>query len=447
MTRTTVAPVAANKAVSTKSPGPLLQRKCACGGSVGFSGKCEDCAKDGLAVQRRAPGPATGLAPPIVHEVLRSSGQPLDAATRAFMEPRFGHDFSRVRIHADAKAARSAEAIDALAYTVGSQVVFGAGRYAPTSGKGQELLAHELTHVVQQHGKASSALTSPHGSLPVGTRSDSSEREAEVQTKRVMTGRAISGISRGERVHLRRYANRESDFVPAPPKIKLEPPTIKAAASEPGKNPLPENRKIKTPCKTVSWNDYSGTPDSDDAANSASGITGTYDAGIATWQGVFSSSASWVQPDLKYWFDKTKNGVLDAQNACRDAFKTKTVTEYSPAMPSAPGVSQLTAKSSTDCEEKLAGQYTDAMSTVSDWILLHEQGHVDISCLIADKATEQAAPSCTKEKFIEINTRAGIELDSQETLYDQETDHSRVWPKQNEWNSAIANGLPKVTIR
>jgi hypothetical protein len=71
--------------------------------------------------------------PPIVNEVLRSPGQPLDAAICTFMEPRFGYDFSQVRVHTDARAAESARAVNALAYTVGRDVVFGAGQYAPYS--------------------------------------------------------------------------------------------------------------------------------------------------------------------------------------------------------------------------------------------------------------------------------------------------------------------------
>lgn len=90
--------------------------------------------------------------PPIVHEVLRSPGQPLDPATRTFMEPRFGHDFSKVRVYADNSAAKSARALHALAYTVAPNIVFGAGQYAPHTHAGQRLLAHELTHVVQQQG-------------------------------------------------------------------------------------------------------------------------------------------------------------------------------------------------------------------------------------------------------------------------------------------------------
>lgn len=91
------------------------------------------------------------MAPPLIHEVLRSPGQPLDAKTRAFMEPRFGHDFSKVRIHTDRRSAESAQAINALAYTVGQRIVFGAGQYNPETSVGQHLLAHELTHTVQQN--------------------------------------------------------------------------------------------------------------------------------------------------------------------------------------------------------------------------------------------------------------------------------------------------------
>lgn len=129
----------------------LLQRKCACGGSPGVDGECAECRKKRLSLQRRAAneaGPAK--VPPIVHNVLRSAGQALDPATRALMEPRFGHDFSQVRVHTDAKAAESARAVNALAYTVGQDVVFGTRQYAPASVEGRQLLAHELTHVVQQ---------------------------------------------------------------------------------------------------------------------------------------------------------------------------------------------------------------------------------------------------------------------------------------------------------
>ncbi|MGM9491720.1 eCIS core domain-containing protein [Ideonella sp. YS5] len=104
-------------------------------------------------MQRREDPAAAGEpteAPALVDQVLGSPGRPLDEATRAFMEPRFGHDFGDVRVHVDAQAARSARSVDALAYTVDHHVVFGHGAYDPGSEAGQRLLAHELTHVVQQ---------------------------------------------------------------------------------------------------------------------------------------------------------------------------------------------------------------------------------------------------------------------------------------------------------
>src|SRR5688572_71523 len=81
-------------------------------------------------------------APPSVHDVLRSPGLPLDTGTRAFFEPRFGYDFSGVRVHVGTAAARSARDVNALAYTVGHDVVFGEGRFAPGTHHGRRLLAH-----------------------------------------------------------------------------------------------------------------------------------------------------------------------------------------------------------------------------------------------------------------------------------------------------------------
>jgi hypothetical protein len=142
-----------------------IQRKCSCGGS------CDTCKAEASddehgQVQRKTAAAQTFhlaanramTAPPIVHGVLQSPGQPLDAATRAFFEPRFGRGFNNVRIHADARAADSAAAVGALAYTVGPDVVFGRGRYSPHSTAGQHLLAHELAHVIQQESAAASTL-------------------------------------------------------------------------------------------------------------------------------------------------------------------------------------------------------------------------------------------------------------------------------------------------
>lgn len=103
-------------------------------------------------LQRKEVGSQTSTheAPATVHETLRSPGQPLDDTTRAYFEPRFGRDFSRVRVHVGAAAEQSARELNARAYTTGSDIVFGRGQCAPTTNDGCRLLAHELTHVIQQ---------------------------------------------------------------------------------------------------------------------------------------------------------------------------------------------------------------------------------------------------------------------------------------------------------
>ncbi|SRR6266480_2663724 len=114
---------------------------------------CEECQQkqSAPAIQRRVTSPAApSHVPHIVSDVLRSSGHPLDSATRAFFEPRFGHDFSDVRVHTDSRAADSARSIKAHAYTLGNDLVFGTGQFAPDTAAGRTLLAHELAHVARQ---------------------------------------------------------------------------------------------------------------------------------------------------------------------------------------------------------------------------------------------------------------------------------------------------------
>lgn len=134
-----------------RSPAPDLGRACPCGGG------CLDCqakprgqTHERLQTRRnQASDRGRVAAPSIVQEALASPGHPLDLSTRAFMERRFGFDLGEVRVHADAEAADSANAIGALAYTVAPDIVFGAGQYAPHTTAGRKLLAHELTHVIQ----------------------------------------------------------------------------------------------------------------------------------------------------------------------------------------------------------------------------------------------------------------------------------------------------------
>lgn len=184
---------------------PTLQRKCACGGTPGPTGECAACRRKRLQrsgklqakltvgapddryereadriadrvvrgaeateplmisrlIQRAGGGGGQTEAPPIVHATLAAPGRLLDAGTLRLMESRFGYDFSTVRVHTGARAADSAQAVQARAYTVGRDVVFGAGEYQPATTAGQRLLAHELAHVVQQRSTHASRLAQP----------------------------------------------------------------------------------------------------------------------------------------------------------------------------------------------------------------------------------------------------------------------------------------------
>lgn len=145
---TPVVPMASAATVQLRTPAPRVHRRCACGGSCNKC-KAEDEAR--RRIQRKPDTQATGE-----HEETALSpqrlgpGRALDPATRARMETRFGVGFGRVRVHTDARAAAAAASVDAMAYTVGRDIVFNRGRYDPHSTAGKHLLAHELTHVIQQ---------------------------------------------------------------------------------------------------------------------------------------------------------------------------------------------------------------------------------------------------------------------------------------------------------
>lgn len=176
----------------------LLQRKCACGTHTIAGGECESCGgkKTRASVQRAAvnaapPGPS-GEVTHAVGAALGSAGRPLEPSARSFFESRLGHDFSGVRVHTDERAAESASAVGAHAYTVGRDVVFGAGRYSPNTPDGRRLLAHELAHVVQQDGRRGAIQTAR---LDISTPGDAGEREADAAADAVMSGRAAPRLT------------------------------------------------------------------------------------------------------------------------------------------------------------------------------------------------------------------------------------------------------------
>jgi hypothetical protein len=174
--------------VSTGQP-ITLQRKCSCGG------ECPDCKKDkeekevgNISLQKKGNGaPVTGQSniPPVVHDVIQSSGSQLDATSRAYMESRLKHNFGNVKIHSDNRASLSAKAVHARAYTVGNNIVFANGKADISSIEGRRLMAHELTHVVQQ---------SKGGAPPGIDQNPDLERDANDAANKVANGDTAAGI-------------------------------------------------------------------------------------------------------------------------------------------------------------------------------------------------------------------------------------------------------------
>ena len=123
---------------------------------------------------------------PVKEVVGSGGGSPLDRETRGFMESRLGADFSDVRVHTDSKATESAKSVQAHAYTVGNDVVFQSAKYEPESDSGKRMLAHELTHVVQQRSGPVDGTPAP-GGINISHPSDSFERAADSSADRVMS--------------------------------------------------------------------------------------------------------------------------------------------------------------------------------------------------------------------------------------------------------------------
>lgn len=168
-----------SRQTNTQTPLPsrlgVLQRKCACGDRSSSAGsKCSKCTK----------GVKSGAISHQITSVLESPGRPLDSDARSFMEARFGHDFSRVRVHTDGRAAESARNLNSLAYTLGQHVVFNTGQYSPTTNRGRVLLAHELTHVLQQQDSSGQ----PQPRLAIGSSMDIAEQQADQTAEAVVFG-------------------------------------------------------------------------------------------------------------------------------------------------------------------------------------------------------------------------------------------------------------------
>ena len=190
MTVTPAPPLAAPRAQASPQVRATIVRSAQlCGG-----GRCAAPLEgDEVRVQRRSSQTAPGApaAPDSVHQALQSPWSALDEDTRSWFEPLFGHDFGAVRVHAEQSAQASAAQIGARAYTVGNDIVLGPGSVRQAVAPGSRLLAHELTHVVQQSGQPPT-----HGRLTIGPRGTAAESEAEAGASRVAGGAPLRVVQR-----------------------------------------------------------------------------------------------------------------------------------------------------------------------------------------------------------------------------------------------------------
>ena len=150
--------------------------------------------------------------PSLVKNVVGSGGgTPLDNDTRGFMESRLGADFSDVRVHTDATAGESARSVQAHAYTVGSDVVFQSGKYAPDSDSGKRMLAHELTHVVQQRSGPVDG-TPAAGGIKISNPADRFEQAAETSADHVMSSNSVASPATGVAAGVQRQSDEEEEL-------------------------------------------------------------------------------------------------------------------------------------------------------------------------------------------------------------------------------------------
>jgi hypothetical protein len=311
-------------------------------------------------------------------------------STASAFAPHPQTDFSQVRIHTDGKAAESARAVNALAYTVGSDIVFGAGRYAPATDEGRRLIAHELTHVGQQQNDA--------------------------------TG---------------------SHYI-----MKKEP------QGAPQKNPPPAPpAKVNEcePARPLTWGDYSDkVPEGATvAANTGTRIKLIQANGSDMFQCTLDSATVWAKPEAKYASDNSKNGCQEKIRACEDWVNKhpgQTGHNDPPAQRKCPASiipKRVEFKSIKECTTIFGEECKTAQVADATLLLKHEQLHFTISCILAKKANQALKAG---KDFDAITKSLGEKHKTLNADYDTETKNRCDQAKQDEWQRKVDGGLRSETI-
>jgi hypothetical protein len=250
--------------------------------------------------------------------VLASAGHALDPSARAFFEPRFGHDFGNIRIHADGSAAASARAVDAHAYTVGRHVVFGHGKYAPDRAEGRWLLAHELAHVVQQgsvvrRNSISPPLQSGPGDEEHGSADDEDEEDATAakSSSHCRPDEAGPKADLSDRGMTSPFINSRN--------VEAKGLILMNASST---TTYPRGRICSYAADGQPFGAVTGSQINNVAVPSQEcwmSITG-HAGPPRQFQGAFTPGSSWVKPHIRDAADPTKNGSAAIITKCQTAF-------------------------------------------------------------------------------------------------------------------------------
>ena len=460
--------LASRPAVRLHGAALILRRKCDCGSHVPGGGECDSCARKQL--QRK---PATGgrldPVPASVNRVLQSTGVPLEQAVRTRMERGFGHDFSQVRVHDGNAAARSAMEVQAGAYTVGSHVVFGAGRYAPGTLAGQRLLAHELAHVIQQSGGAGSVMRKSLSNLVIGAEQDPAEREADRAAELVVQGKQASPAVQKEAT-LQRVPHR------TPAIVGLDPAGPDADLTGKTENTLWQCMKgtagfpLACPHAPLTWADFrvaggSGRfgantgwsvkdkPMDANVATCARQVLGWSQDQTHVFQATFERSTAWVKRQFAEPTNVAATGCSKPVRQCERNFSRRRPSGQiagdftfsagdGAACPASIAPATVTATSADECH-LIGEECTRTAVAESARLLRHEQGHLDVACAMARKFN-MAITNGTPFSVLNQNPVAFIQR--VQNKYDNQTHHGCLPGPQAAWEADIGSGLPNESL-
>jgi hypothetical protein len=428
--------------------------------------------------------------PPIVHDGLRSPAQSLDPSARSFLESRFGRDFSAVRVHAGVGAARSAQALKAMAYTVGRDVVFGPGHYAPGTLAGRRLLAHELTHVVQQ-GHAARIQRQPDESPsepPAPTMTDV-EDSAQTDTSTVQPEGNIEPLEAS-------YVSKDvSPDETSTPRTEDETSTPRAELvakfAGPVVSPLPDlmippDHPSEREADAISEAVMSAAPDRIVAAAQRISRATT---------GAVQFKTFWDSHPTLNWGDfmgtPDPGSPFDASTSSGFSESTAVKTEVFPDDPLSPTPCSIGRRKATRSRAVVSLDISKAnlhakafMEETQSWVkpgkataalLAHEQGHFAISHVIAGKTDfalewwgiqknhvfegtgcgDRAATNDATKKWNAINPskqltdiiNKGLAVQAQaQKDYDDQTKHGAVAAQQAAWLGNIVADLPGYDV-